>query len=194
MSFSSPNAVGEPVTESEYLAGERQSLERHEYRDGVVVELPGSSRDHSLIVGNIAGLIGREIRNSAHELYCVAMRVRVPHAHVICYPDIVVCVEPECLDEQNDVLLNPTFLCEVMSPRTIEYDCGLKAQAYRTLASLREFLLVEQCQATVEHFVRESQDTWRIRRVEGLAGLISIESLRCTLDVADVYARVRAMQ
>ena len=61
------------------------------------------------------------------------------------YPDVsVVCGKLQLADEQKDILLNPIVIFEVLSPSTEQYDRGEKFQLYRTIASLREYVLVDQ--------------------------------------------------
>jgi Uma2 family endonuclease len=45
---------------------------------------------------------------------------------------------------EDDTLLNPMLLIEVISASTERYDRGHKAEDYRRLATLRELLLVTQ--------------------------------------------------
>jgi len=178
------------VSEAEYLDLERPAVDRHEFRNGVVVEVPSSNHDHSMIEGSIGISLGEQLDRSDFELYMVAMRVKVPMVNLITYPDIVVCRNPQFLDAEQDVLLNPTFVCEVMSPRTIAYDLGAKAASYRQHDSLLEFLLVEQERPVAEHYVRRDEATWQVTRVAGLSAEIELHSIPCRITLADAFSKV----
>lgn len=47
---------------------------------------------------------------------------------------------------------------EVASKSTKNYDQGEKFDCYRSLSSLQEYLLVEQCQQRVLHYTRTTRD------------------------------------
>ena len=61
----------------------------------------------------------------------------------------VACGEPTFEDAEVDTLLNPTLLVEVLSKSTEDYDRGGEFEHYRTIESLREYLLVAQDKAQV---------------------------------------------
>lgn len=62
------------------------------------------------------------------------MRLRVSGTGLYTYPDVIgVRGERSFLDEQQDTLLNPSLLVEVLSPSTEAYDRGRKFELYRAL-------------------------------------------------------------
>jgi hypothetical protein len=63
-------------------------------------------------------------------------------------------------DTSEDILLNPTIIIEVLSPSTEKYDRGKKFHHYRSILSLREYLLISQEDHHVERFTRQSDNTW----------------------------------
>ncbi len=63
------------------------------------------------------------------------------------------------------LFLNPSTTIEVLSPSTQAYDRGDKFIAYRTLESLRDYVLVSQNQMHIEHFARQSDDSWLLREI-----------------------------
>ena len=107
------------------------------------------------------------------------------------YPDIVVvCGEPECHDALRDVILNPTVIVEVLSPATEAFDRGEKFTRYQTWnPTLSDYVLVRQDRPQIEHYHRESNGGWSYHRHAGLEASVAIESIQCTLKLADVYDR-----
>jgi Uma2 family endonuclease len=101
-----------------------------------------------------------------------------------------VCGGAVCADDEKDVLLNPTVLVEVLSPSTANYDRGDQAPHYRSLPSLRELLLIEQDYLVVEQYIRQADDTWLIRRMEGPSGTMELASIGCQLSMSEIYAKV----
>ena len=117
--------------------------------------MTGASRKHNLIVANLVLEIGRQLKGRPCEVYPSDMRLRVPATGLYKYPDVtVVCGAPELADEHMDILLNPTVLIEVLSDSTERYDRGRKAENYRRIDSLQEYLLVDQTQPRIERYRR----------------------------------------
>ncbi|MEC7522381.1 MAG: Uma2 family endonuclease [Myxococcota bacterium] len=77
---------------------------------------------------------------------------------------------------------NPSVVVEVLSPSTERYDRGEKWRAYQRLGSLRDYLLVSQAEARVEHYQR-TDGGWRYRalgegeRVELTGGSFLVDDL-----------------
>jgi Uma2 family endonuclease len=76
-------------------------------------------------------------------------------------------------------------IIEVLSPSTEGHDRGRKFQDYRTLASLREYVLIAQDSPRIEHFLRQDNGTWLFSDAS-----IELPSIGCTLALADVYRKV----
>lgn len=178
-------------TVADYLELERHSEIRHEYLEGEIFAMGGASRRHNLISLNIAAELRAGVREKTCEVYAHDMRVRVEATGLYTYPDVVaVCGEPRFEDEELDTLLNPTFLAEVLSKSTEDYDRGAKFEGYRTVPSLREVLLVAQDRPHVVHYVRQPDDSWLLSEIRGPEGSLTLASLGCELRLSEVYARV----
>ena len=119
------------------------------------------------------------------------MRVKINASGLYTYPDVVVvCGKPQYEDREQDSLLNPSLIVEVLSPSTEAYDRGAKFAHYRTVESLVDYLVVAQDQPVVEHFVRQPGDHWLLTGYRGMAAVASILSLECQLPLDEVYAKV----
>ena len=181
------------VSLEDYLAAERQAEIKSEYLNGEVLAMSGASREHYLIVWNLSGVLHAQLRGRGCEAYVGDMRAHIPATGLYTYPDVaVVCGEPRFEDGELDTLLNPTLLIEVLSPSTEGYDRGRKAAHYRTLDSLREYLLVSQEEIRVELFTRQEEGHWLLTEASRLEETVSLGSIGCTLLLADVYDRLPA--
>lgn len=180
------------VSLEDYLAAERQAATKSEYLNGEVFAMSGASREHNLIVWNLAGALHPQLRGRSCEAYVGDMRVHIPATGLYTYPDLaVVCGEPRFEDGELDTLLNPTLLAEVLSLTSEGYDRGRKAAHYRTLDSLREYLLVSQEEIRVELFTRQEDGHWLLSEASRLEETVALGSIGCTLLLADVYERVQ---
>ena len=179
------------VTPDEYLAGERLSESRSEYLNGVVCAMTGASANHIQIVGNLTIELGTQLRARDCRVFPIDMKVRLPDSRKFFYPDVtIVCGELQFHDNRRDIILNPVLIIEVLSESTEAFDRGAKFQAYQTLDSLKEYVLVAQDRPVVEQFVRQADGKWTYTSVTGLEGSLSLPSVECTLNLSAVYDKV----
>jgi Uma2 family endonuclease len=180
-----------PITETDYLAFERDSEVKHEFIDGEIYAMVGASRNHNLIAGSTLVAIYNQLRGKSCEIYPSDMKVRTPSTGSYLYPDItVVCGEARFDDDQRDILLNPTLIIEVLSPNTERYDRGKKFQRYRELVSLQEYILIAQDSPHIERFVRQKDGLWQFSEAHGLQESLDLTSIGCQLALAEVYEQI----
>ena len=184
-------AVQTQLTPEEYLAWERKAPFKNEYLSGQILAMSGASRAHNLITGNILTGLNNQLVNRDCEVYASEMRVKARPITSYFYPDVtVVCDEPRFEDDMFDTLLNPTVVVEVLSRSTAAYDKGEKFEAYKQIASLREYILVSQDRVNVErHFRLETQ--WKAIEFQGLVDILPLDSIRCELPLGHIYRRVK---
>ena len=177
-------------TPTEYLAVERSSQGKYEYLDGEVFAMAGASEAHNLIVANVVGELRAALRKRPCKVYPSDMRMKVPATGLYTYPDAsLVCHAPEFEDAEADTLLNPQIIFEVLSDSTEDYDRGTKFKSYRSLPSLRDYVLVSQAEILVEHFVRQADGSWLLR--ERRAGeQLELASIGCAIAVDELYLKV----
>ncbi len=178
-------------TPEEYIVLEREAEFKSEYRDGQIVMMPGASREHVLISGNIFGHLFIQLLDRTCEVYANDMRVKVRDSGLYTYPDvIVVCDEPRFEDGYFDTLLNPTVIVEVLSPSTEDYDRRGKFYAYQTLDSLQEYILVSQYDVHVEQYIRQDE-VWQLIEYRSLEDVMINASIECQLAIRAIYAKVK---
>jgi Uma2 family endonuclease len=175
-------------TEESYLAFERASDIRHEYVHGEVYAMAGASVKHNTIVTNVTISLGSQLRGKPCSAMSSDMRLKTP-TRMYAYPDVVVvCGKPELDDTQHvDTLLNPTLITEVLSPSTEAFDRGKKFMHYQSMTSLQEYLLIAQDEMRIDHYRRQADGKWLFESVTTQTGTLSLESIGCTLALADVY-------
>jgi Uma2 family endonuclease len=184
-------AVTPRCTPEQYLAMERKASFKSEYYNGFITAMAGTSREHSLIAGNVSGEIREQFKNRSCEVHASDMRVLVSPTGLYTYPDVVaVCGEPRFLDDEVDTLLNPTMIVEVLSPTTESYDRGAKFAHYRRLASLQEYVLIAQDQVRVELYTRQG-DGWLLTELSQLDQTLRLSSIDCEVPLREIYAKVR---
>jgi Uma2 family endonuclease len=75
----------------------------------------------------------------------------------------------------------------VLSKSTEAYDRGRKFAAYRSMPSLRDYVLVSQTEPRIEVFSRVPDDKWTINELVGLDSLCRIPGLNCEIALAEIY-------
>ena len=70
------------------------------------------------------------------------------------------------------------------------HDRGFKLAQYRKLDSLREYVLVSQHEPRIERYLRQPDDQWLYNESAGLDGSLRMESVGCTIALAEVYDKV----
>ncbi|MEZ6125013.1 MAG: Uma2 family endonuclease [Planctomycetaceae bacterium] len=178
------------VTAKEYLQRERASDVRHELIDGDMTEMVGGSETHVLVICNLVAALHGLLRQRSERVYASDMRVGIPNADSYTYPDIVVSAgDPQLEDDQQDTLLNPVVLIEVLSPTTEAYDRGRKFEQYRRIPSLQEYVLVAQDRMQVECYRRRA-DGWHLTEYSTASDSVPFPALQCEVRVEEIYAKV----
>lgn len=187
-------------TVEEYLALERASEERHEYLDGDVYAMAGESPEHGAICMNLYGSLWPQLRGTPCQAFAKDTKVRSGRLPLpghsmqglFSYPDlVVVCGVMQFHDQFRDVLINPSLIIEVLSASTEAFDRGEKFRRYRTwVPTLQDYLLVAQNRPLLDHYHRIEENRWELVPIEGLEASLQLESLHCTLRLADVYDRI----
>ena len=178
------------MTREAYLAFERASLDgqRHEFHDGELFPVEGATRNHSRIARNLGTLIHTALRGRPCEAFGMDLGVRIPGKDRYKYPDLSVAYPPQYEDMENDVLINPTILSEILSPTTEKYDRGGKFEDYATIPSLMEYVLLAQDRVFVEHRIRQ-EGGWFLRLLhEGDA--LRLTSIGVEVPLAEIYLNV----
>jgi Uma2 family endonuclease len=187
-----PSVATTRVTPEEYLERERKAEFKHEYRDGEMVAMNGASRWHVRIVTNLVRELSQRLRDTPCNVYSTDLRLAARPARLFTYPDVIVtCGEEQYIDEHFDTLLNPALIFEVLSESTKAYDRGKKFQSYRTVESLRDYVLVSQEKVHVEHWVRQPDNEWNKTELGNATDTIRFSSLGVELPLSEIYLKIK---
>jgi len=83
----------------------------------------------------------------------------------------------------------PRLVIEVLSPGTEAFEREKKFAAYRTIPSLREYLLVDPASGRLELYRRNPENQWVLHAPEGDTPL-ELSSIELTLDRATLFEDV----
>ena len=111
-----------------------------------------------------------------------------------CYPDAAVYCEPiedDPEDAEGEAATNPSVIFEVLSKSTEGYDRGLKAESFRSIESLKAYVLISQDRPHVELQERLEDGTWRLSWAAGLEGILRLPHINVEVPLAKLYDRVK---
>jgi Uma2 family endonuclease len=148
------------VSPEDYLAGEKVSPIKHEYRQGEIYAMAGTSKAHAIISLNAAILLRNHLRGSGCIPYMADIKVRIEAANCYYYPDVAVTCDERDSNTAEDFIIYPRLIVEVLSPTTAAFDRGEKFADYRTSESLQEYVLINQERVSVECFRRNAEGLW----------------------------------
>lgn len=179
------------LSPEQYLEIERPAEFKSEYYNGHMYAMPGGSYKHARVIANLTATLYPGLKGGPCTVSSSDLRLRVTPNGLYTYPDMtVVCGAPQFVDGQKDTLVNPVLIAEVLSPSTEAYDRGWKFSQYRKIESLQAYALVSQTEPRIEVFRRQPSGDWLLSESVGLEAVCRLDSLNCTIALADVYDRI----
>ena len=173
-------------TYEDYLRVEEDSIVRHEYLDGQIYAMAGGTPEHSALITACAVLLGSQLRGGRCVPFVTELRVQTA-SELSTYPDLtVICGATKRYVKDNNSIVNPTLILEVLSSSTEEYDRGDKFEHYKSISALQQYVLVSQKERVVEVWTREEGNRWTSAayREGEIANLSSIDA---QLDIRELY-------
>ncbi len=191
------NEVKEPaakynfVSPEDYLVMERASQEKHEYFKGEVFAMSGASWEHNVIAKNINTLVLPFLQGKPCDMFGSDLRIHIPENTLYTYPDFsIICGKPETTDEEDDTVIKPSAIIEILSKSTKDYDRGSKFMLYRSIVTLKEYILIDSTTISVEHFEKQADNSWRLTEFKQLSDSFVISTIGLPLLLKDVYEDV----
>lgn len=173
-----------PISEQEYLEGEKLAETKHEYIDGYVYAMSGASINHSTIAGNVHTALNIHLKGKPCRPYTADVKVKAGSNYF--YPDVM--VDCSNLDGSSYFTETPVIIVEVLSKSTRQNDKKYKRSTYLQLQTLQEYVLIEQDMANIE--VQRRVNGWQPENYF-LGDDITFESIGLTLTVEEIYDRVQ---
>lgn len=140
------------ISVEDYLENEKIGDVRHEYIDGEVFALDGTSKSHNRIIRNLLNKLQSKLNEEDCEAFFVDIKVYVEKVNRFYYPDLlVICGEDA---ESEYFTTRPKLIVEVLSPSTSLTDRREKMFVYKEIESVDEYILIEQDRVYAEIYRR----------------------------------------
>lgn len=147
------------ISVADYLENEKISDVRHEYLDGEVYAMAGTSLRHNEIIGNLFERLRGHLRGDDCRPYFIDIKVRVEKFNRFYYPDLVIICGDK--NESDYFTTKPKIIIEVLSPSTALTDRREKMFVYKEIEGLNEYILIEQDKIYAEVYRRRpDSDLW----------------------------------
>ncbi len=160
---------------------------RYEYYDGSIRTRPFDTVRHSLICVNIMSRLASALWNEPSLVFPSDAWVQIGTTRYV-HPDVTVSCDPQ--DARGESVRAPVVVVEVLSLDTEAFDRGDKADYYRAMPSIMEYVLIDQAQPYVQVQRRHSDSNlWAIDSY-GEGDSFTLTSLNVTISVADIYRKI----
>ena len=177
-------------TVDDYFTVEERSEVKHEFYNGEIFAMAGASLPHNEITANLLTELRVGLRNLDCGVYGSDLRIQTPSG-LYTYPDLsVICNGVELAPGRSDTVTNPVVLIEVLSEATEDYDRGEKFELYKSIPTLRHYILVSQSEIHIDHFHRIDPVEWQCRSMKAPNDTLEIDLPHTALAITAVYRRV----
>jgi Uma2 family endonuclease len=178
-------------TPEEYLELEEKADYKNEYHDGEIVPMTGGTTNHNKIAGNFYAFLRFALRRQDYEIYISDVRLWIPKYSLYTYPDVMgIQGKPVYKENSTTTVINPLLIVEVLSKSTQNYDQGEKFLYYRSIPELKEYILIDQYQYRVMHYVKAADGKWIFDEIEEESATLSLESIDVQITLSDLYEKV----
>ena len=178
--------VHSPIDEADYLNREEAATGKHELVDGEIFAMAGVSERHNRIAGNIFFHLRSATRGKTCRALMADMKLRLASGSTYYYPDAMLVCDPT--DDHPIYKQSPCLIAEVLSPATASIDVREKLAAYRSLASLRYYLLVDSERLWAKVYFRDEHGAWFEQELSPEDRLdVACGDARLALSLDDLY-------
>ncbi|MFT5998923.1 MAG: Uma2 family endonuclease [Neolewinella sp.] len=149
-------------TEQEYFDFLTKSDLKYEFHDGQITMMAGGKRAHNLAQRNTFSALDQA--KGTCTVYNSDTAVHISKLNKYYFPDIMALCGKEGYSDEGAIerVLNPQLLVEVLSKSTEKKDRGEKFDAYKTLDSFKEYVIIDSKIPHVYTYYREEKGLWRI--------------------------------
>ncbi len=177
------------MTVEEYLEWEAQQEIRHEYVNGEVFAMTGSTIPHNDLALNFYTALRPHLRSRGCRMNVSDVKLQVSFQSRYYYPDVIVSCDPQDLNSRT-FIQNPKIIVEVLSPSTSAKDRDEKFTCYLKISTLQEYILIDSQKIFVERYCRGEGRMWLYYSYTA-GEIITLSSIGFNLPIALLYESVQ---
>ena len=148
-----------------------------------------TSKNHNRLVKNAIKQLDDFIAQQGAELFFETRPVWIPACELNTYPDIFIVEESNTIKRKGYQLaeMTPSVIIEVLSESTSDFDKGEKWRCYKTIDSLKQYVLIAQDRILVETYENQ-EGKWVYNDFAGETATVTIAGLEIPLSI--VYQNI----
>jgi len=166
---------------------ESDPVNRYEFIDGQVTQVPREAQSHTTISVNLARILQNALSGRPCLVFDMHTRIRLNRSRYV-YADLAVSCHSQ--DRGRVTTLHaPCLVGEIISPETVTRDRNEKFIGYRDHASIQEYLLISADHPQIEVFRREGKNSWSYI-IYHERDIVDLLRLMVHFPVSDLYKNV----
>ncbi|WP_165423659.1 Uma2 family endonuclease [Ktedonosporobacter rubrisoli] len=155
---------------------------RYEYINGRAYAMSGGTANHSRLTGKMYRLLEEQLASGpCHAFFDMYVLIAQERSVL---PDVVVTCDVADYRNNATLIRSPHLIVEALSPATERIDRTEKFEAYKSLPSLQEYVLIHQKQYKVEAY--RKVNGWQ-PQYYGPGEEIELMSLDLTVSLDELY-------
>jgi Uma2 family endonuclease len=171
----------------EYIEFDERSEIRHEFINGNLTPMPGTTFDHNDICFNLRAVLKQLLKNLRVQTENVKAQIGSEKDYT--YPDVIVTSDPRDADSQY-IIQHPSVIFEVMSKSSRIYDSADKFILYKNIESLQNYILVDSEKIFVEVRIKQENGEWEASSYLQSDERFPVPALGVELELSVVYEGV----
>ncbi len=176
-------------TSEEYLEIVKDSLHKLEFHRGEITLMAGGSRNHADIVDNT--FVALRTSKSGCHVKSSETAISVQKSNSYFFPDVsATCQEPKFEEDGIARMLNPELIVEVLSLSTERRDKNVKWDAYMSIDTIKEYVLIDSKNMSVQTYYRKEKGSWSIGNYYLPEHDVLFKTLGISVPVSVIYAGV----
>jgi Uma2 family endonuclease len=190
-----PKVKKSPKTDwtlEQYFDREYKAEVKHEFHNGEIRAMAYTSIPHGELFANLILLLGNCIISKVCRVFGSDRMLFVKECKKVYYPDLLIlCGIHETFDYKGKMqaTLNPSVLIEITSLSTESEDRIDKLACYKTIPSLKQYVIVSHRKRAVEIYNRtEENNKWLNTEITNDDDYVEIND--CKILLKDIYNRV----
>lgn len=191
MTTTLPTTEQRYFTEEQYLALEETAEDKSEYLDGEIIPMTGGSTNHNRLAGNVYIALNLALPEQEYDVFIGDVRLWVPKVRLYTYPDVMVILgKPDYHNNRTDMITNPQVIVEILSKSTKNYDRGDKFTFYKSIPTLREYILIDQTKIKVEQYSKTENKRWLYCEYDEEDTALVFNSFQLEVPLSAIYKKV----
>jgi Uma2 family endonuclease len=180
-----PEPARKTMTVADFLRWEDGTDTRYELCGGILVAMAPPAPARGFLAARLCARIVSALRARPPCMVQIEAGIARPDRDDTCYvADLAVTCTPPSRGEQ--LIREPVFIVEVLSPGTAAHDRQAKSADYRRIDSLREILLIDS-ESVFAEVLRRAGEHWITEVAQGRDALLTLTSVGLEVAMADLY-------